>query len=176
MATLGARHDGEPLLLRFLAGGDDGAGADRIDGDRLLDEAVLARGHGRREMHRTEGRRRGHDHEGAVGRHDLLISVIADEDLGRGELVGLVDPLRAILEGIGQGDDLGFGAQELAGGDELAEGARTATSAADQGDLDLGRDRLPAEHGRSGGQGKSAQGQGGYEITTRDGVFHGLRL
>jgi hypothetical protein len=47
MTTLGARHDGETLLLGFLAGGDDGTRADWIDGDRFLDEAMLARGDAR---------------------------------------------------------------------------------------------------------------------------------
>ena len=176
MATLGARHDGEALLLGFFAGGDDGAGTDRIDGDRLLDEAMLARGDGGGEVDRAERRRRGHEHEGAIGRHDLLVGVVTDEDLGRRKLVSLVEALRTILEGIRQGDDFGFGAEDLAGGDELTEGAGTTTAAADEGYLDLGGDRLSAEDRRSGRQSEAAKGHGGYEGTTLDGVFHDLRL
>ena len=117
-----------------------------------------------------------HEHEGAVRGHDLLVSVVTDEDLGRGKLVSVIQALGAIFKGIGQGDDLRFRAEQLAGCNELPKGASAATAAADEGYLDLGRDRLAAQDGRGGGQGESADGQGGDEVTTEDGVFHALRL
>ena len=176
MTTLGAGDDREALLLGLFAGGDDSAGADRVDGDGLLDEAMLTGGDGRGEVHWAESRRGRHEHEGAVGGHDFLVGVVADEDLVRGKLVSVVQALGTVLESISQGDDLGFGAEQFAGRNELAEGASAAAAATDQGDFDLGRDRLAAQDGRGGGQGETADGQGGDEIATLDGVFHDLRL
>ena len=101
MTTLSTGHDGEALLLGFLAGGDDGTGANRVDGDGLLDEAVLTSSDGGGKVNGAKRRRGRHEHEGAVRGHDLLVSVVTDEDLGRGKLVSVVQALGAILEGIG---------------------------------------------------------------------------
>jgi hypothetical protein len=81
------------------------------------------------EVDRTESRRRGHEHEGAVGGHDLLIGVIPDEDLRGRQLVGLVETVRTVLEGIRQRDDFRLRAEEFAGSDELTECASTAAAA-----------------------------------------------
>ena len=59
MAALRARDDGQALLRGQLGRGDDRADADRIDGDRLLHEDVLAGLDGGLEVDRPEaGRRR----------------------------------------------------------------------------------------------------------------------
>ena len=113
------------------------------------------------------GRRGRQEDERAVGRHDLLVGVVADEHAVGGQLVGLVEALGAILEGIGEGDDLAFDAEHLAGGQELGDGAGPAAAATDQGDLDLGGDGVGAEERGGGGQGQAADGQGGDELTAR---------
>ena len=176
MATLGASDDGQPLRLGLLAGSDDGAGADGIDGDRFLDEAMLASLDGGSEMHRSECRRCGHQDKGAIRRHDLLVGVITSEEFRGREVVGLAQLLHAIIKGVTEGDDLRLDAQDFAGRDELPEGASTTTTATDEGDLDLGRHCVGTQDRRGGGQSEATQGHSGDEIATRDGVFHGLRL
>ena len=83
------------------------------------------------EVHRAERRRSGHQDERTIGRHDLLVSVISHEELRGGKVVGLTEFLHAIFEGVGKRDDFRFDAKDFAGGDELTEGAGTATAATD---------------------------------------------
>jgi hypothetical protein len=82
-------------------------------------------------VHWTERRGRGHQDERTIGRHDLLVSVISRKDLRGWKIVGLAQFLDAIFKGVSQGDDFRLDAEELARGDELTEGAGTATAATD---------------------------------------------
>ena len=165
--------DGQALGFGLLARGDDDAGTDGVDGDWLFDEAMLARFDRGGEMHWTEHGRRRHEDERAIRRHHLLVGVVTHEEFGRGQLVGLVDLLDTILERIGQRDDLGFNAEDLTGRDELRESAGATTTAPDEGDLNLsGHGSLSTQDARGSGQGESAEGHGGYEVATLDGVFH----
>ena len=93
-------NHGQALRLGLLAGGDDGAGADGIDGDRLLNEAVLAGIDGGGEMHRAECRRGRHEHEGAIRGHHLLIGIITREKFGGGKFVNLSEFLDLVFKGI----------------------------------------------------------------------------
>ena len=79
VAALGAGDDGQALGRGFFAGGDDRAGADRIDGHRFFDEAMFAGFHRGGEMQRPEGRRRGHQDVVAIGGDHFLIGVKAAE-------------------------------------------------------------------------------------------------
>ena len=79
MAPLRADADAQPLLFRELVGLEHRAHARGIDGDRLLGKDVLARFDRRREVHRTESRRRREDDQVDVGGQDLLIRVEACE-------------------------------------------------------------------------------------------------
>jgi len=152
VTALRPSDDGQALGLGLLARGDDDAGTDGVDGDRLLDEAMLARFNGGGEMHWTEHGRRGHEHERAIRCHDLLVSVIAHEELRRGQLVGLVDLLNAIFERIGESHDLSLDTQDLARRDELRESASATATATDEGDLYLsGYGPLSAQDARSCG-------------------------
>ena len=177
MTALRASNDGQALSLGLFTRGDDGTGADWVDGDGLLDEAVLTGFDRGGEMHRTERGRRRHEDERAIRGHDLLVSVIPDEEFRGWQLIGLVDLLDSILKRIRQCDDLGFDTEDLAGRDELAQGTGAATTAPDEGDLNLcGHGPLSAQDARGSGQGESAEGHGGYEVATLDGVFHAFEL
>ena len=173
MTALRPGDDGQALGLGLFAGGDDGAGTHWVDRHWLFDEAMLAGFDGGGEVHRTEHGRRGHEHERAIRRHDLLVGVIAHKQLRRGQLVGLVDLLDTIFERIGQSHDLGFNTEDLAGRDELNQGAGAAATATDEGDLNLGgHGPLSTQDARCGRQGESAEGHGGNEVATLDRVFH----
>ena len=101
MAALGAGHHSQPLLFRQLAGGDEAPDADRVGGDRLLAENVLAGVDTGLEVLGAEAGRSGQDHVVDIGLEQLLVGVEADELA----LLRDIEPLeRAALAGrVGQG-------------------------------------------------------------------------
>jgi len=60
-----------------------------------------------------------------------LVSVISRKDFRSRKVIGLTEFLHAVFEGVGKRDDLWLDAKDFAGGDELSEGAGTATAATD---------------------------------------------
>ena len=93
-----AGDDGEILLLRLAARLHDALDAGRVDGDRLLDEAVLALVDGVREVLRPEMGRRRQQHDVDAAVDHLLVAVEADEHVVVGHLhavLDFIDPLVA---------------------------------------------------------------------------------
>ena len=141
IAPAQAGDDGQVLLLGLFAGGQHGADARRIDGDRLLGEDVLARIHRCLEVHGPEVRRRRQQHH-VYKRDHLLVSVEAGEtavwlDLdsagyGLVPLELIQTRLQAIREHVAHGDQLGV----LVGGQRLLGCAGSAVAATDQADAE----------------------------------------
>ena len=116
------------------------------------------------EMDRTERRRGGHDHEVAIGRHQFLIGIEAVEAaLGR-HAKALASAVSLVLEDVCHSDHFTLDVEDFAGSEEIADSARAATTAADQGDFDLfgGRSERRGKQ-RGGGETGPNQGAGSEE-------------
>ena len=118
MAALRAGDDRQVLLLRQLGGGDDRAHADRVDGDRLLHEHVLAGLDGGLEVDGAEPRRRGGDDEVHVGERADLLVVVESREAAVGRHLHAVrellrEPRQRALDAVGdevaERDDLDAG-------------------------------------------------------------------
>ena len=112
VAPLGAGGNPQPLLLRQLAGFHDHLDAGDVDGRRLFDKHVFARLDRGLQVHRAEVGRRGQDDVIDLGdTQQLLVRVEAGEALCLGHVEPKLVQLllarsQAVLEQVGQGDDL----------------------------------------------------------------------
>lgn len=102
----------------------------------------------RREMHRPERRRRGHEHEIAIRGDRFLIRIIAAKTLGFRQAVFLAGLFRGRFEGIRRGHQFCLDSQQFRRRNEILQSIISTASAADQrhfdfliGRADLAKDR-----------------------------------
>ena len=132
MTALGATYNGETLGLGLLTGGNDLTTADRVDSNRLFNEAVLAGFDRGIKVQRSEIRRGRYQDVVAVFGDGLLIGVEAAEALTSIEAVGLTELFRLYLKGIRSGDELTLDTDNLTGFEEVLHGiGATAATAND---------------------------------------------
>ncbi len=170
IAIAQSRHEREALLLGFFARLQNAAHARSIDGDRLLDEGVLARGDDRLQVLGPKVRRRGENHDVDAAVDHLLVGVEADEAV----VVGDGDPLaklhaqvvQARLHPIGKRIAQGREFEVRVGPQRVGGGATPASTAADETHLQhiaAGGVRAATDRQSSGQRSAHGRGGGGLE-------------
>ncbi len=132
--------DRDSFFLRLLVRGQDSTYTWRVGRNRFFHEDMFACFDRRLELHRAEARRRRQNHEVDIGLQHLLVSVEPNEavvvDIHLLRMLALdraISRLQVVLEDVGHRDQLDTTSGCV---ERLDSGARSATTATDQADVD----------------------------------------